>query len=263
MATNPNNKDTIYIDVDDEITSIIDKVRASKSRIVALVLPKRASVLQSVVNMKLLKRTSDNAQKQVVLITSEAGLLPLAGAVGMYVANTLQSKPSIPDFDAPVAAEDDVEEAVALDDTFDPKAAAAVPVGELAADDAPAKVTDEAETIDLDDEADATPATAAPAAASGAKKPKANKKLAVPNFNRFRLWLFLGALGLILLIFLGYLALVVLPKATVTAVTQTSSITTSKPITLSTQQKAVSTTDNILPANIQQAQKTASQQAAA
>ncbi|MDB5166815.1 MAG: hypothetical protein JWM37_887, partial [Candidatus Saccharibacteria bacterium] len=42
-----------------------------------------------------------------------------------------------------------------------------------------------------------------------------------------------------------------------------SSITTSKPITLSTQQKAVSTTDNILPANIQQAQKTASQQAAA
>lgn len=51
-------KDTIYIDVDDEITGIIDKVVSSKHKIVALVLPKRAAVLQSIVNMKLLKRVA-------------------------------------------------------------------------------------------------------------------------------------------------------------------------------------------------------------
>ena len=56
-------KDTIYIDVDDEITAIIDKVITSKHKIVALVLPKRAVVLQSIVNMKLLKRTADEAKK--------------------------------------------------------------------------------------------------------------------------------------------------------------------------------------------------------
>ena len=72
------SKDTIYIDIDEEITGIIDKVRASDGKIVALVLPKRASVLQSIVNMKLLKRSADEAKKHLVLITSEAGLLPLA-----------------------------------------------------------------------------------------------------------------------------------------------------------------------------------------
>jgi hypothetical protein len=76
-------KDVIYIDVDDEITGIIDKVRSSEKKIVALVLPKRASVLQSIVNMKLLKRAATESKKNLVLITAEAGLLPLAGNVGL------------------------------------------------------------------------------------------------------------------------------------------------------------------------------------
>src|SRR3954463_13342267 len=91
-----NQKDTIYIDFDDEITAIIDKVTSSKERIVALVLPKRAAVLQSIVNMKLLKRSAENEKKHVVLITTESGLLPLAGAVGMHVAPSLQSRPAVP-----------------------------------------------------------------------------------------------------------------------------------------------------------------------
>ena len=39
-----DSKDTIYIDIDDEITGIIDKVRGSSSKVTALVLPKRAGV---------------------------------------------------------------------------------------------------------------------------------------------------------------------------------------------------------------------------
>src|ERR1700761_2539166 len=88
-------KETIYVDVDDEITAIIDKVSAAKGKVVALVLPKRCPVLQSVVNMKLLKRTADNAGKHLVLITTEAGLMPLASNVGLHVASTPTSKPSI------------------------------------------------------------------------------------------------------------------------------------------------------------------------
>src|SRR5690554_5492853 len=89
-------KDTIYIGVDDEITAVIDKLQKSDSKIVALVLPKRAAALQSIVNMKLLKRTADEAGKNPVLITSEKGLLPLAGATGLHVAKNLSSKPEIP-----------------------------------------------------------------------------------------------------------------------------------------------------------------------
>ena len=74
MANDPKN--TIYIDVDDEITGVIDKVLDSPSKLVALVLPKRASVFQSIVNMKLLKRKADEADKDIVLVTTEESLLP-------------------------------------------------------------------------------------------------------------------------------------------------------------------------------------------
>src|SRR5437879_1080433 len=89
-------KETIYVDVDDEITSIIDKIENAKEKVVALVLPKRATALQSIVNMRLLKRSADQADKSPVLITTEAGLLPLAGAAGLHVAADASSKPQIP-----------------------------------------------------------------------------------------------------------------------------------------------------------------------
>src|ERR1700683_4768424 len=98
------DKDTIYIDIDDEITGIIDKLKASEGKVVALVLPKRATVFQSIVNMKLLKRAADASKKNAVLITSEAGLLPLAGAAGLHVAKTLTTRPEIPT--APALAEE-------------------------------------------------------------------------------------------------------------------------------------------------------------
>jgi hypothetical protein len=62
------SKDIIYIDVDDEITGIIDKIENSEHKVVALVLPKRTASLQSTVNMKLLARSAEAADKNPVLI---------------------------------------------------------------------------------------------------------------------------------------------------------------------------------------------------
>ena len=90
-------KDTVYVDVEDDITTVIDKVEEASEKIVALVLPKRASVLQSTVNMRLLKRAADKVEKTVVLITSDEALLPLAGIVGLHTAKNLQSKPEVPE----------------------------------------------------------------------------------------------------------------------------------------------------------------------
>jgi len=159
MAT--PNKDTIYIDIDDEITGIIDKVRASDGRILALVLPKRASVFQSIVNMKLLKRSADNAKKHIVLITSEAGLLPLAGAVGLHVAKTLQTKPEIPEAPLFDDHEETVEETADLPESLPITATAGNrPVGELAG---LAITGDDVETLEMEDD---EPAEAGVAAAA-------------------------------------------------------------------------------------------------
>jgi hypothetical protein len=237
MASAP--KDTVYIDVDDEITAIIDKVNSSDKKIVALVLPKRATVLQSIVNMKLLKRTADDAKKNLVLITSETGLLPLAGAVGVHVAKTLQSKPAIPS--APETADKPIN--VDQDDIDDVELDKAKPIGELAED----------ETIEVDND---EPEEAAAGAAAGAKKASGKKKIRIPNFDKFRVKIVLGVLALVLLIVGWIFAFMVLPKATVIVKTDAQSIDTTLELTASPAATELNEAEGIVPALSQELRKT-------
>jgi hypothetical protein len=288
-----SDKDTVYIDVDDEITSIIDKVVSSKERIVALVLPKRAAVLQSIVNMKLLKRAADEKKKRLVLITSETALMPLAGAAGLHVAKTLQSRPTIPisgvidDSTEELNEGDSVsfaDQAVSatgsgLDDIddFDSDAAGTTSIGELAG---PAAATplalaaaDDFETIELDDAGNEENGAEAIAAADSPKNQKKDKKnnkakknkdknLAVPNFNRFRMMLILGFLGVVGLGVLLFVCLAVLPKATITINTDTSDIKLSSLLSLDPKATSVSKDGGVVPAGFQEKQQSSSQQVA-
>ena len=276
-------KDTIYIDIDDEITTIIEKLQNSPQRIVALVLPKRASVLQSIVNMKLLKRSADNIKKQIVLITSEAGLLPLAGAVGMHVASSLQSKPTIPAAPDAINREQVIDEDTGEEfDDFNSDIASAVPVGTLAGVGlapavtgavgaaglgAAASARNEPETIEMDNDEPATePAEAnksfdaAAAGASTVPKKGKNKKLKVPNFNRFRL-----AIGLLVLMLVlvggGFVyANMALTKATITIKTNSMDIATKINLTLDPEAKQIEPASQTVPAKIVSKQQTGSQQ---
>src|SRR5581483_10274209 len=154
------DKDTIYVDIDDEITGIIDKLKASDGKVVALVLPKRAAVFQSIVNMKLLKRAADSSKKNLVLITAEAGLLPLAGAAGIHVAKTLTSKPEIPNAPPPDLPDETVPE-TPIEGPAEPEVDKSAPVGELAGAAAAKSADDGVETVTLPDEDLAAAADAA------------------------------------------------------------------------------------------------------
>ncbi len=266
MPTN-SNKDVIYIDIDDEITAIIDKVRSSHGRIVALVLPKRASVLQSIVNMKLLKRSAESSKKHIVLITSEASLLPLAGIAGMHVASSLQSKPVVPE--AGNMPSSSVDEG----DDFDPDEVSDKPVGVLAgmgAGAAAAGITasDEPETIELDnDEPSAQPASgfaaggaAASQAGKAAGKVKKDKKLNIPDFNKFRVGLIAGGVALFGLIIFSYFAIFVMPHALVSIETDSSEIETNASIRLDPAATEFDEETSVLPAKIESKQVNGQQQ---
>lgn len=253
-APSSSSKETIYVDVDDEITHIIDKVKDSNGKIVALVLPKRASVLQSLVNMKLLKRSAVNSKKNLVLITSETSLLPLAGAAGIHVAKSLQSKPVIPPVPLGAASQDqDEEEQIDPDNPALDKTAA---VGALAA--AAATHEDENDVIEFDN-LDVDKMEPAP----GKGKKKKNKKLKVPNFDRFRNRFFLIGLGIVLLIIFWYIAAVVMPKATVNIKTDSTSAVSSFDFTASTSQEEVDVDADKIPAVSKEAKKTETEKATA
>lgn len=219
-------KDVVYIDNDDEIASITDKVQNSPEKIVALVLPKRCTVLQSSVNMKILNKAAADAGKKVVLITSEAGLLPLAGAAGLFVAKTLQSKPAVPSAPQLDDAVESVVEAE-VEGTGDVELDETKSIGELAGEDedAPIELGDDPSEVNKDDKP---------------KKEKKDKKLAVPNFDSFRVKLFAVIGGIILLGILWYVLFTVLPKATIVVKTQQKTVA----VTLTaTGSKTATTTD--------------------
>ena len=104
------NKDVIYIEPEDDITDIITKIENAKEKIVALVPPKKAGVLRSVVNIKLITKAAVNAKKTVVLVTTDPSILKLAAATKLPVTKDLQSAPSIPE--AEVEDEKPVKEEV-------------------------------------------------------------------------------------------------------------------------------------------------------
>ena len=263
LASSTKAKETIYVDVDDEITSVIEKVNDSKSEIIALVLPKRAAVLQSIVNMKLLKRSADQKSKNLVLVTSEASLLPLAGIVGLHVAATPTSKPTVPA--APKMGSDEPEQveetaadldADAVDDEadFDHTAASAVPIGTLAS------ASNEPESIELPDE---DPFEGTEDKPNVVPVKKREKSLAVPNFDSFRKKIALAVLGVALLGVLVYVALNVLPRATIRIASETSTINSNFSMTLNTNTKTLDEANKILPATAQTVTKTGSQAAPA
>ena len=257
---------TIYVDVDDEITALIDKVRKSDGRVVALVLPKRATVLQSIVNMKLLKRSADSEKKRLVLVTSESGLMPLAGAVGLHVAGSLTSRPEIPPppLISPADSEPiDEDSPLTLDDSegdnLKAKGATSMSVGELAAaanQSIPSKKAPDAlDTLELDNEEKPLE----PKKDAKAAKTKKDKHLKVPNFDRFRWLLVLITVVLIAIIVLGVLALDVWPHASIYIKTNAGTVNTDLTLNLDSTVHQPDYTAGNLPAQIVQEQKTFTQ----
>ncbi|HEX9679396.1 MAG TPA: baseplate J/gp47 family protein [Candidatus Saccharimonadales bacterium] len=194
-------KDTIYIDIEDDITTIIDKVKSAAAKIVAVVPPKRSTTLISAVNMKLLKRTAEESNKQVVLVTSEASLLSLAGGVGLYVAPNLHTKPFLPSAENAPLVDESVIDGAELDPT--------APVGELDKH----HTTGEAS---LENE----PAPTEPA------KNTSKPRFKIPSFDRFRSRFLLIGAAILGLGLLWWWAFFIAPKARITISAQTSSVDT-------------------------------------
>ena len=210
------NKDVIYIDVEDDITNIVSKIKDSKARIVALVPPKRVGILQSAVNMRLLNRAAENAEKRIVLITSDQALSGLAAAARIPVAKTLQSRPEIAEIPA-----------IDVDDGDDVIDGSEIPVGELADKATPKarnKADDAIDAAIAEDEKPTKPAK--PAKPAGKGKPK------VPDFNVFRKKLVLIGGGIVLFVLFMVWAIWFAPHATVVITAKTTTSTVDKSVTL-------------------------------
>lgn len=83
---------TIYVDVDDEITSVIDKIKKEAEYDIALVIPKRAVLSQSIVNLKLLKRQAGILGKKIVIVPTTREIRAMAEKVGLVILKDAASQ---------------------------------------------------------------------------------------------------------------------------------------------------------------------------
>lgn len=260
------NKDVIYIDTEDDITAIIGKIKQAGAKIVALVPPKRAGVLQSVVNLKLLQKAASAADKRVVLITNDHSLTALAAGVKMPVAKNLQSRPEVPALDAPDTPDEEVINGAEL-----PVGDFASSMGNGAATPKESLADEVSRRIDLTDAARTT-APSLPTDQNRQKdqaknnqnaSKKSGLKLSIPNFATFRNKLFLfGGIGAALIIFLVW-ALVFAPHATVTIGAQTTALNVDRTLTLDPKAASSSPATFVLKPNVQQLKKSVATQFAA
>ena len=249
---NLQGRDTVYVDTDDDITSIISRVKESDSSIVALVPPKRIGSLQSVVNLKLLQRAAKNSRKKIALVTTDNALTALAAGLRIPVAKNLSAQPELieaPDLD--------------LDDN-DVINGDEIAVGEIAKlpsnDKKPSSKEDKnvsaaVAAIETDDkikndlDADGTPD-------DEPKKPsKKERAKKIPNFDSFRKRvLIFGGIGVLLVAFFVW-ATWFAPRGTISITAKTSNKDVSATVSLLTA-KSTDVENNVIQPTVKQIKKT-------
>ena len=237
------NKDVIYIEPEQDITDILANIKASKNKIVALVPPKKAGVLRSAVNFKLIAKTARQNEKTVVLITTDEALRRLANSVAMPTSKSLSSKPQLPDDDDAVefgdeideaddeagekedeeaeSAEDDAEEEAPAEE--EPKSSKKIPVAAAVkvAKKAPAKKPVEDDVIEgepePEPEEDKKPQT------KTEKKVAKMKGAKIPNFAKYRKYIIAGAIALVVIVAFSIWATAIAPAAKISVKVHTTS----------------------------------------
>ncbi len=237
-------KETIYIEADDEITTVIEKIITAKNKIIAVVLPKRATVFQSVVNMKLLKKAADETKRKVVLISSEPGIEAIASVAGMYIAQSLTSKPFIPKRSSKLPA----IATVTLGDEDSLVGSQKISLAERETIDNSPLLEENDETLEIDNTDEEASVVAVETIVDNGKEKK--KKFKIPDFSSFRLRLGLGITAIVLLVVGWVFGFVVLPKATVTINADTSNSQVSLDVTADSDATEVNEEEGILPAKI-------------
>jgi len=67
------DQNKIYIRVDEEIPSIVNKIKKCAEREITLIIPRNAFILNNVINLKILKKEAEELNKKILVITADDG----------------------------------------------------------------------------------------------------------------------------------------------------------------------------------------------
>ena len=82
---------TFYIDIDEEITSIIERLKKARANEIIMVVPKRALLIQSIVNLRILKKEADENDIQLMIVTQDKLGKMLIEKAGIFVQQKIDN----------------------------------------------------------------------------------------------------------------------------------------------------------------------------
>ena len=91
MGVFQSNREIIYTDLDDEVTTIFAQIRKSSHKKIFLVIPARAQILQSLVSLKILRFKSEHAGKVLTIVTKDSAGRKLAETAGIFTIESLKN----------------------------------------------------------------------------------------------------------------------------------------------------------------------------
>jgi hypothetical protein len=187
----------IYVESEDDITDVIGKLKQTSASNIQLT-PVRGSIaLKSLINLRILLRTAKQADKTISIATSDPTIRRLATTANIDTVSASGIREPEPEepTPAPETTTEVIEEAVEPD-------------GRKSVKKITRKTEEQEEEVivssDLEDTAEA----------EDDKAKKGKKK--VPNFDKYRKWIILGAIALVLLIGFIIWAIFIAPSVTIT-----------------------------------------------
>ncbi|MEX0668447.1 MAG: hypothetical protein WD061_01755 [Candidatus Saccharimonadales bacterium] len=220
----------IYLDTDDDIVGIIGKIESAEAGGAALIPPKRSTALQSVVNLKLLKKAAAGVDKKIVIITKDPNILNVASQLKLLVAPNLDTQAQVPE----------------------PKASS---------QNLPSSIIDGSQISEKDfDSADSAASKLDNEDGKGkknkSKKPRKSRGKGVPDFDRFKKIILFSILGVILL-GLGVWGLFgLLPAADVYIDGRTQNVSTDFTFGVDTEVEASDIEEGVLAAELREINRT-------
>ena len=99
---------TIYIDLDEEITNVMDKIRREVEDEIFLVIPKGAMILQGVINLKLLKKEAEKIGKKIVIATNDMHARKVIDQIGIKTSDVDEAQAITPALNPEISREEEV-----------------------------------------------------------------------------------------------------------------------------------------------------------
>lgn len=84
------SRQVVYVEIDEEVTSVFDRIKSLRKKEILLVVPRKAILFQSGINLQILRKKMEEKGRKLILVTTDRNGVHLAEKVGLQVLSRIE-----------------------------------------------------------------------------------------------------------------------------------------------------------------------------